>query len=168
MQRATTRTWPEWLTTLDAEGMQGKPHRDVVHHLATTHGLSSWWAQMVCVGYEQAKGQRVPNEKARGFEVSVTRTLEASASEVFRAFNDPTRRGWCHVQDYVVRTTIAPRSLRLGFSDGTLVAVAIERKGNTRCAVSVQHAGLADEAAAERARAEWKESLARLAQALAE
>lgn len=163
VQKATTRTWDEWIETLDAEGMQGKPHRDVVTHLVRVHGLAPWWSQMVCVGYEQAKGQRVPHQKETGFEISVSRTLEASASDVFRAFNDPTRRGWCFVSDYVVRTTIAPRSLRIAFSDDTLVVVAIARKGNTRCAVTVQHNKLPDAATAEKAKDAWRDALARLA-----
>lgn len=168
VQRATTRTWEEWLLTLDEDGMKGKPHRDVVAHLATVHKLPSWWCQMVCVGYEQAHGQRLVHEKPGGFEISVSRSLEASASDVFRAFNDPARRSWSAVRDFVVRTTIAPRSLRLGMPDETLVSVAIERKGNTRCTVSVQHSKLPDAAVAEQAKAMWRDALAQLADMLAE
>jgi hypothetical protein len=168
VQRATTRTWEEWLVTLDEDGMKGKPHVDVVKHLVQQHGLTSWWSQMVCVGYEQARGQRVVHEKLTGFEVSVSRTLEGTASEVFRAFNDPTRRAWCPVQDYIVRTTIAPRSLRLGMPDGSLVAVSIERKGSVRSAIEVQHSKLEDAAAADRAKSLWREALARLAEMLAD
>ena len=169
VQRATTRTWEEWLVTLDEDGMKGKAHVDVVKHLVQQHGLTSWWSQMVCVGYEQARGQRVVHEKATGdFEISVSRTLEGTASEVFRSFNDPTRRGWCPVQDYVVRTTIAPRSLRLGMPDGSLVSVSIERKGSVRCAIEVQQSKLADAAAADRAKSMWRDALARMADMLAD
>ena len=168
VQRATTRTWEEWLATLDEEGMRGKAHRDVVQHLIAKHGLNPWWSQMVCVGYEQASGQRVVHQKPTGFEISASRTLDATASEVFRAFNDPTRRGWSAVTDYVVRTTIAPRSLRLGMPDGTLVAVTIARKGNVRCQVTIDHTKLTDAAHAERAKNAWREALARLAEMLAE
>ena len=168
VQRATTRTWEEWLTTLDEEGMQGKTHRDVVHHLATVHDLPAWWAQMVCVGYEQARGTRVAHEKPAGFEISVARTLDASASDIFRAFNDPTRRQWSAVPDYLVRTAVAPRSLRIGMPDGSMVTVVIDRKGNTRCAVSVQHSKLTDAAAADRAKVMWRDALSRLAGMLSE
>jgi|GEM_PF-269826 hypothetical protein len=168
VQRATTRTWEEWVVTLDAEGMRGKEHRDVVGHLLRAHELTSWWAQMVSVGYEQSRGQRVVHEPATGFEVSVSRSLEASASDVFRAFNDPARRNWSTVRDYIVRTTIAPRSLRLGMPDGTLVSVAIDRKGNTRCTVTVQQTKLADNAATDAARSYWRDALARLADMLAD
>ncbi len=169
VQRATTRTWEEWVLTLDAEGMPGKTHRDVVHHLVTRHELTPWWAQMVCVGYEQARAPRPSQpEPPTGVEISVQRTLEASASDVFRAFNDPTRRQWSAVPDYLVRTAVAPRSLRIGMPDGSTVRVVIERKGNTRCTVTVQHGQLADAAAAERARIDWRDALARLAGLLSE
>lgn len=168
VQRATTRTWEEWLVTLDGEGMSGKPHRDVVQHLGAVHGLNPWWSQMVCVGYEQARGRRLVHEKPTGFEISVSRTIEATVSEVFRAFNDPTRRMWCAVPDYVVRTTIAPRSLRLGMPDGTLVAVSILRKGGVRCQVTVDHTKLTDAAHAEQQKVEWRAALARLSDMIAE
>lgn len=168
VQRATSRTWDEWLTTLDADGMKGKPHRDVVQHLMEQHKLNQWWSQMVCVGYEQARGQRAVHEKPTGFEVSASRTIDATASEIFRAFNDPTRRSWCPVQDYVVRTTIAPRSLRLGMPDGTFVAVSILRKGSVRCTVTVDHTKLADATHAELAKTQWRQALASLADLLSD
>ena len=101
-------------------------------------------------------------------DIAVSRSLEASASEVFRAFNDPTRRAWSSVRDFVVRTTIAPRLLRIGMRDGTLVTVTIARKGNSRCAVTVEQHKLPDELTAEQAKAMWRESLARLADLLAD
>lgn len=101
-------------------------------------------------------------------DVAISRTLEASASDVFRAFNDPTRRGWCPVQDYVVRSTIAPRLLRIGLRDGTQLTVTIARKGNTRCAVTVEQSKLPDELSAEAARGAWRDGLARLAGLLSE
>ena len=97
------------------------------------------------------------------FDSSVSRTLDASASDIFRAFNDPNRRGWCHERGYAVRGSVAPRSLTLGIADGTFAGVAITRKGNTRCIVSVLQKGFPDEARAERARADWRGSLDRLA-----
>ena len=97
------------------------------------------------------------------FESNVARTVEASASDIYRAFNDPSRRGWCHAPGYAVRGSVAPRSLVLGLSDGTFANVSIARKGNTRCVISVLQKGIADANAAERARSDWRASLDRLA-----
>ncbi len=101
--------------------------------------------------------------KAAVFDVVVTRTLDGSMSDVFRAFNDPNRRGWCHERGFAVRSTIAPRMLRLAFADGSLAGVAIVRQGNVRCTVTVDLTKLPSAAAAERARHAWKMSLDQLA-----
>ena len=100
--------------------------------------------------------------------VAVSRSLEASPSEVFRAFNDPARRGWSPVRDYVVRNTIAPRLLRIALPDGTQLTVTIVRKGNTRCTVTVEQSKVPDELSVEKSRALWRDALARLADVLAE
>jgi hypothetical protein len=55
--------------------------------------------------------------------------IDASPSEVFRAFNDPTRRQWGSAFGYTVMNAVAPRFLRLMMHDGTLVSVSIGRKG---------------------------------------
>ena len=100
--------------------------------------------------------------------VSVSRSLEATASEVFRAFNDPARRAWSPVRDYVVRNTIAPRMLRIALPDGTQLTVTITRKGNTRCMVTVEQSKVPDELSLEKSRALWRDALARLADMLAD
>ena len=109
-----------------------------------------------------------PELPSDDLEASVSRTLEASASEVFRAFNDPARRAWSPVRDYVVRNTIAPRLLRIALPDGTQLTVTIERKGNARCMVTVEQSKVPDELSVERSRALWRDALARLADLLAE
>jgi len=105
---------------------------------------------------------------AKTFEATTARTIEASASELFRAFNDPTRRAWCHERGYAVRGSVAPRSLTLGIADGSTGVVSIQRKGNTRCQVSVLQKGITTESAAEKARGDWRASLERLAGMMAE
>ena len=104
----------------------------------------------------------------RSDTITVARTIEASASDVFRAFNDPTRCGWCFTQVFRVLAVTAPRALRFLLSDETMVKVAIERKGNVRSSVTVTHSHLADPAACEQARLAWRDALARLADLLAE
>ena len=109
-----------------------------------------------------------PNSKSNGFAVTSTRTLDGSVSAVFRAFNDPTKRNWCHERLFSVRSTVAPRILRLAMPDESVVAVSIARQGNTRCLVTVEQSKLVDAPAAERARHAWKGSLERLAAMLDE
>lgn len=104
-------------------------------------------------------GQSMPGD-------AITRTIEASASEVYRAFNDPTRRGWSHEPGYAVRATVAPRSLVLGMRDGSTARVSITRKGNVKVLVAIEIAGLPDTTTPEQARHDWRESLGRLGEML--
>ncbi|MCC6241693.1 MAG: hypothetical protein IT353_02575 [Gemmatimonadaceae bacterium] len=186
VQKATTRTWDEWRETLADEGMAGRTHQDVVQHLMTEHGLTSWWSHMVCTNFEEAQRPAAPTpsptpKPARpaplparvdprpvtagaNLEVQVTRTIDASASDAFRAFNDSARRGWITSQEYLVRTAIAPRSLQLGLPDGSTVQVRIDRKGNRRCVVAILHGQLVDQRTADRAKAMWRDALNRLAE----
>jgi uncharacterized protein YndB with AHSA1/START domain len=103
-----------------------------------------------------------------GHAVSVARTIDGSASAVFRAFNDPTRRAWCHERMYSVQAAVAPRMLRLAMPDKSTVTISIARKGNTRTMVSLEQTKLVDAAAADRARIAWKQALDRLAMLLDE
>lgn len=186
VQKATTRTWDEWRETLADEGMAGRTHQDVVQHLMSEHGLTSWWSHMVCTNFEEAQRPAVPTpppapKVARpapqpvrvesrpvtagaNLEIQVTRTIDASASDAFRAFNDSARRGWITSQEYLVRTAIAPRSLQLGLPDGSTVQVRIDRKGNRRCVVAILHGQLVDQRTADRAKAMWRDALNRLAE----
>ncbi|MEO7521046.1 MAG: hypothetical protein ABIW79_04450 [Gemmatimonas sp.] len=106
--------------------------------------------------------------RVKTFESIATRAVEASVSDLYRAFNDPNRRGWCHARGYAVRASVAPRSLVLGLVDGTSASVLIARKGNTRCVITVVQKGITDPGAAERARGDWRASLDRLSGMMAE
>lgn len=101
-----------------------------------------------------------------GITMTFKRVIEATPSDVFRAFNDPTRRGWCLTPGYKVRSHVAPRALSLGMPDGAMVVIGIARLGNVRCAVDVTQRGLTDADAVARARAEWRDALARMAEVL--
>lgn len=57
---------------------EGEPHRDVVQHRHRARVESVVVADGMR-GYEQARGQRLVHEKPTGFEVSISRTIEATA-----------------------------------------------------------------------------------------
>ena len=102
------------------------------------------------------------------FDATVSHTIEAPVSLIYRAFNDSRQRGWCHERGYAVRATVAPRSLVLGFVDGTTASVFIARKGNARSAVTVLQRGFSDAHSANEARGAWRASLDRLAAMMAD
>jgi len=107
-----------------------------------------------------------PPEALGTVSVTVSRTIDASPSEVFRAFNDPKRRQWSGFLGYRVVNAVAPRFLRLMMHDGTLVSVSVGRKGNARCAVELEHTRLPNASEGERMKTEWRDGIARMAEQL--
>ena len=81
----TGKNWSAWFRVLDRWGARKKSHPEIAKHLAAEHGLSGWWSQMVTVEFEKARGMRaaVGDRAARGFEVSVQRTVPLSAAETY-------------------------------------------------------------------------------------
>ena len=159
----TGRTWREWVRTLDDIGAKDMEHRDVAKWVRDETGLD-WWSQMVTVGYERIRGLRAMGQRRGGsFEASKSKTLSASATDVFRAFVDEKRRRqWLDVE-LVVRKASPPKSVRITWTDGTNVEVWITPKGDARAVVAIAHGKLASQAAAAGAKAFWGERLEALA-----
>lgn len=154
LQRATGRSWDDWFRILDDWDATTKGHPVVARHVREAHGVDGWWAQTITVGYEWARGLRQAHETPGGFQVSVTRTIGASADEVWRDFTEARRRNrWLPAGTLRVRTgTGTPgRSARFDDADGRLVHIYLTAKGE-RSSVAVTTEGLAgpDEVVAQR------------------
>jgi hypothetical protein len=165
----TGRTWREWVRALDADDAAALPHREIALLVRNKHGVGDWWAQMVTVGYERIKRLRDRGQRRSGaYEAGKSRTFNVPVDVLFAAWADAaTRRRWLNAGDAVLRTAAPPRSMRLQFSDGTLVALWFTAKGPAKSAVAVQHTKLADKAASDRAKKYWSERLDDLAALLA-
>jgi uncharacterized protein YndB with AHSA1/START domain len=163
----TGRTWPEWFEVLDAAGAAERSHAGIARLLHDEHGVPGWWAQMVTVGYERARGLRVKHERrGGGFDVSVSRTIAAPVAAVQAAFVDDAGR-WLADGELRLRTSLPGRSSRFDWGDGTTrVNVYFTAKGDAKTTVAVSHERLADAEAAERAKAGWRTRLTRLKELL--
>lgn len=76
VEKATGKTWGQWLKIIDKAGGKKKGHKEIVAYLNKKYKLSPWWQQMVTVGYEHARGKRVTGETAdAGFQLGVQRTV---------------------------------------------------------------------------------------------
>lgn len=95
----------------------------------------------------------------------VYRVFEVPAKAVFAAVNDPSRRNWAPEPGFRVLSALAPRFVRFDLPSGGQGAMAIERQGNTRCAVSLELSGVRDAATAA---TQWRHGLAALAAQLDE
>lgn len=165
VRKATGFGWDHWLSVLDAFDVKSNGHRAAAQFLSREHKVGDWWAQMIVVGYEQARGLRQKHQKTDGFSVSVSRTLEAAAARVFEAWNDELLRSrWLTGAWVTIRKATAPKSLRITWNAGegmpaepkaTNVEVNIYAKGDARCQLSVQHNRLPSAADVGRMREFW-------------
>ena len=160
---ATGKRWSEWYAILDGEGAAGMKHPQIAQLVQERYGTSGWWAQSITVEYERERGLRDVHQTPRGYEVSVSKTLSASAESLFAVWADDGRRlEWLGV-GMRVRKANPNSGLRLDTgSVGSDLAVGLYPKGDARCQVVVQQIKLPDQAAVESRRAFWKDALERL------
>jgi len=172
LKKATGRDWPGWVDRLDKAGAAAMTHAQIASHLHEREGVDDWWAQMVTVGYEQAKGRRAKHQKPDGFSVSGSKTVAAPVEAVFGAFTLARRRArWLPGTDVIVRKSTEFKSARITWNGGigvrgekgTSVEVNFYEKsdcsGRPKCMVQVQHNKIPDAQAAERIKAWWKQRL---------
>jgi len=163
LKKATGRTWREWITRLNAAGAKAWTHDDVVQWLHQKQKVADWWCRRVAEGYEQACGRRVKQPVRAGFTITLNQTVAAPVATVFAAWRDPElREAWLPGAQLVIRKATPHKSIRIIWSDGTLLSVNFWPKGSLKCQVVPEHSGLADPAAAERWRNFWTERLAAL------
>ena len=154
--KATGRGWVKWLSMLDRQKAFDMPHKEIASYLHEKHGLSSWWAQMITVGYEQERGLRKAHQQPEGFEISKSKTFPISAMKAFKAWNDKKARDEWLGEKINVRKAAPAKSMRITWSDGkSHVDVNFYDKGEEKCQVSVQHTRLASAARAEKMKKYW-------------
>ena len=134
----------------------------------STYKVDGWWSQTVTVGYERIKGLRVKGQRRDGsYEVNKSRTYSVPVTALYDAWAEPRVRGrWLHGESVKVRTATRPKSMRLGWSDGTIVVAGFIEKGRSKSAVSLAHTKLQHKEAADRVKAYWSERLDMLAEVL--
>ena len=161
----TGRDWAEWFKLLDKAGAKKMTHQQIVAEVSK-RGTGPWWQQMVAVTYEQARGLRERHEKPSGYEISVSRTIDAPVTKAFKAWTDAkTRKQWLPA-NFNVRKSTANKTLRLTWNDDTDVVVAFYSKGAGKSQVVAQHAKLKDAKAGEKMKKFWADALGRLKELL--
>lgn len=86
VREATGRTREEWHRVLNDAGAQRWKHAAIARWLIEEHGVPGWWAQGITVGYEHARGTRLPGQQADGsFAVGASRTVRATKAAGLQA-----------------------------------------------------------------------------------
>ena len=160
VEKATGRTWAEWIEVIDQAGAKSWPHAEIAQWLQKKHKVNDWWSQMVTVGYEQVTGRRVKNQKTDGFEISVSKTIAAPVAVAFEAWKDAAiRERWLPRTPLSVRKATPHKSIRIVWPDETTLSVNFWPKGPLKCQVVPQHGKLPDAATAEKMKAFWTTQL---------
>jgi len=168
VEAKTGRRWEEWVRVLDGHDAVRMKHGEVAALLHREYGVPDWWSQMVTVGYERIKGLRARGQRLDGkYEASKSRTFSVPVATLFDAWaNDKVRRRWLAEDGVKLRKANAPKGVRLGWPDGTIVAVWFEAKGSSKSVVAIAHSKLTTREAAERLKRYWSVRLDALAEVL--
>ncbi len=162
----TGNGWKEWLAILDKAGARRMPHREIVDYLYEKHKVPGWWAQMVSVGYEQARGLRKKHQKPGGYEIGVGRVLPMGVAAAFKAWKDEKlRRRWLPDAKgaFTIRKAMLNKSMRITWVDGkTSLSVYFLAKGTGKCQVVVQHSKLPNARTAASKKTYWAQAFERL------
>ncbi len=163
VKQKTGGTWDRWVRALDQLGAADMKHRDIVDVLRTKYKADAWWSQMVTVGYERIKGLRARGQRRDGsYAATKSRTFNVPVATLHRAFADASlRRRWLDEPGVKVRTSIPPKSVRLGCDAASWQSAS--RRRARRSTVELSHAKLPSKEAAAKVKREWSERLAALA-----
>lgn len=169
LARRTGRSWQEWFDLLDAWGATERTHPEIAAWLVEEQGVDGWWAQTVTVGYEQARGMRVPGQTSDGtFSASVSKTVNVSAERAFIAFADESQRArWLPDVSLAPTTLNSPKSFRANLEDdSTRLVVWLTAKGDEKAQISLQHEKLPDADTVAEMKAYWRAKLTELKKVL--
>ncbi|CAG0979737.1 hypothetical protein PHYC_01700 [Phycisphaerales bacterium] len=170
VEKATGRTWDQWLAILDRFDVRKNGHAAAAEFVHVRHKCPPWWSQMVVVGYEQERGLREKHQTKAGYSVSASRVIAAPMERLWKAWTDPKSRTWLPGAKFTIRKATPMKSIRITWVDGETNVEAMfydKSKGAvSKSQVAVQHNKLKTAAAAKRMKAFWGEALDRLRESL--
>jgi len=161
LKEKTGCTWERWVYALDRKGAEKMSHGEIVKIVNEKYKVPGWWSQTVTVGYERIKGLRARGQRRDGtYEANKSRTFNVPVTTLFDAWAKTTvRKRWLNGAIVNVRTATAPKSMRLDFTDRSIIAVGFAAKGKAKSSVAVQHTKLPDRATADRLKQYWSDRL---------
>ena len=160
----TGKDWKAWFKLLDKEKANKLLNKEIATLLYEKHKLSGWWAQMVAVGYEQAKGLRVQNQKHDGdFSVDISKVIDAPLKELYGWIADDTKRKKWLKGKIEVRKANTDKSIRANFNGGTAnLTFMFYAKPANKAQVVITESKLEGAKQVEESRTFWKEAINKL------
>ena len=161
--------WKSWVKSLDHHGAAALSHGEIAELVRKKWKVGPWWGQMVAVGYERIKGLRARGQQRSGtYNVTKSRTFSVPVGELFDAWaNAAVRKQWMGGDATRVRTATRPKSMRLEWLGGGVVAVGFMPKGAGKSAVAIEQLKLPSKEAAAQVKEEWAARFDALGEVLA-
>jgi len=151
IERATHRTWDEWLKFMDKIDAKNLTHHAIasklIEELDGKIDNLGWWAQAIAVAYEQYIGRRVPGQRPDGtFQTSVSKATKLGMKELIDKWADFAAKDKDVLDaiagDVRVGGTENRMTWRTKAKDGSTIMVMSEPKGNGTASIIVQLIGL--------------------------
>ncbi len=171
VERATHRTWDEWLAFMDRIDAKSLDHHGIalkVYDELNGTGIEplGWWTQAVTVAYEQHIGRRIPGQRPDGtFQLSVTKSTPLAMQPLMDAWvrfadRDDFVRGLV-AGDLKVSGTDRRITWRTRAADGSSIVVTSEPKKNGTASIVAVQMGLPTPEQNDEARERWAAAVAR-------
>ena len=164
VKKRTGKNWQEWYKILNNAGAKKMNHKEIATWVYYNNDVSSWWAQMITVHYEQTVKGRMKHEKPSGFEISKGKTVSVPISKLYSAWEKKLiRNKWLSKPNLKIRNAQPGKSMRATWVDEeTSLDVYFYDKGKDKSQVSVQHMKLRNSREAERMKKYWDTNLNKL------
>jgi hypothetical protein len=169
VKERTGKTWPEWFKILDKAGAEKWRHQDISAYLAKTNKVGPWWAQMIAVPYEHARGIREKFQKCDGeFAASGSRTLNVPMTKLYESWTgEKLRQRWLPDVQIEITTATPNKSLRAKWDGGvSRLSVNFYAKGAGKSQAAVDHMKLSSSKECAKMKAYWFDALNRLQEEL--
>jgi len=171
VERATNRTWDEWLKFMDSIDAKSLDHYGIAvkvfEELDGKIDNLGWWTQAVTVAYEQYIGRRIPGQRPDGtFQTQQSKVTKLGMKELMDkwvAFAKKDKDVQAIIEgDLKVSGTENRITWRTKAADGSSVVVTSEPKKNTGTASIVAlQMGLATYELNVEAKERWAEIIKR-------
>ncbi|MBZ0294610.1 MAG: hypothetical protein K8L99_18745 [Anaerolineae bacterium] len=175
VERATGRTWEEWLQYMDRIDAKNLSHHEIASRLLEELDGKidniGWWAQATTVAYEQHIGRRIPGQRPDGtFQTSVSKATTLGMQELMDKWENFA------AGDQEVSALIADEARVSGTEkritwrtkghDGSSIRVTSEPKKNGTASIIVNHMELQTNELNMEAKAKWSSIVERFLETL--
>ena len=162
VKEATGRNWMGWFVILNLMEATSIPHKQVAKQLKEKHGAPSWWAQMIAVEYERARGGRKKNERAGGtYAVNVTKVMPVALSKLF-AKATAAYKDWFPPGAFAETSKTKDKYWRGTWKTGRKLEFGFYAKSEGKSSIALEIGKLPSPLEVEQERAAWKKAMEKL------